>query len=359
MVTESAGLLDVNGQERAQTLEIEIEDEVPPDKRPSTARWIALLSVPILWGSYSPSMKLLLSFKHAPPAIVTNLASHLVGAALLCGIWCVQRPPPHCFGTGDGRKRAMRASLELGVYLFFGQLTQLLGLEGTTATVNAILVQASVVIVPLFDTADAPSRKASKLAITLARLLPSLLALAGVIVLTSAPSADDASSRANDGGVGIAFSLASAVFYALHTIRLSEYADVDATTQAAGQVVVNAALDVLALPVVFAFTGGSGWLRKASDVALTRLALAAAWNGVFVVGATTWAMSFAQQAFPASTAALAYAMEPLFAALFAAGILSESIHPLQLLGGGFVVLANIVVASGSARHVIGFLGRCF
>ena len=64
-----------------------------------------------------------------------------------------------------------------------------------------------------------------------------------------------------------------------------------------------------------------------------------------MVGATTWAMSFAQQAFPASTAALAYAMELLFAALFAAG---ESIHLLQLLGGGLAVLAT-VVASGSAH----------
>tara|TARA_B110001452_G_scaffold134045_1_gene111461 strand:- start:835 stop:1914 length:1080 start_codon:yes stop_codon:yes gene_type:complete len=358
MGTESHGLLDTDGQEKV--VPIEIEDEVPPVKAPSTARWVALLSVPMLWGSYSPSMKLLLSFKHAPPAIVTNLASHLVGSVLLCCIWFVQRPPPHCFGTGDARKRAMRASLELGVYLFFGQLTQLLGLEGTSATVNAILVQASVVIVPLFDTADAPSRKASKLAITLARLLPSLLALAGVIVLTSAPSADEASSSSSrDDGEwrGVAFSLASAVFYALHTIRLSEYADVDATTQAAGQVVVNTALDVLALPVVFAFTGGAGWLAKASYVARQRLALAAAWNGLFVVGATTWAMSFAQQAFPASTAALAYAMEPLFAALFAAGLLHESIHPLQLLGGGLVVLANIVVASGSV-HVLRCLGRC-
>ena len=188
MGTESHGLLDADGQEKAQA--IEIEDEIPPDKSPSPARWIALMSVPMLWGSYSPSMKLLLSFKHAPPAIVTNLASHLVGAASLCVIWWVQRPPPHCFGTGDARKRAIRASLELGVYLFFGQLTQLLDLEGTTATVNAILVQASVVIVPLFDTADAAVAQGEQACHHAGALLLSLPALAGVIVLTTAPSRD-------------------------------------------------------------------------------------------------------------------------------------------------------------------------
>ena len=89
---------------------------------------------------------------------------------------------------------------------------------------------------------------------------------------------------------------------------------------------------------------------------MRRLALAACWNGVFVVGATTWAMSFAQQAFSASTAALAYAMEPLFAALFAAAILHESIHELQLLGGTLVVLANVLVAVGST-HVLSCFSR--
>ena len=67
-------------------------------------------------------------------------------------------------------------------------------------------------------------------------------------------------------------------------------------------------------------------------------------------------MSFAQQAFPASTAALAYAMEPLFAALFAAALLAESLHWLQLVGGALVVLANVLVAVG-ARHVLECFGR--
>ena len=67
-------------------------------------------------------------------------------------------------------------------------------------------------------------------------------------------------------------------------------------------------------------------------------------------------MSYAQQAFPASTAALAYAMEPLFAALFAAAILQESLHWLQLLGGALVVAANVVAAVGG-RPVLRF-GRC-
>ena len=178
----------------------ELEEEASPavtQPPPSAMRWAALMSVPMLWGSFTPTMKLLLTFKRPPPAIVTNLASHVVGAVMLCLLALIQRPPPHCFGSpGPERRRVLSASLELGIYLFFGQLTQLLGLQGTSATVNAILVQASVVIVPLCDSADVPgSGKASRLAIVATRLLPSLLALGGVIVLTSAPSNEDESTR--------------------------------------------------------------------------------------------------------------------------------------------------------------------
>ena len=50
-------------------------------------------------------------------------------------------------------------------------------------------------------------------------------------------------------------SLASAGFYALHTLRLSEYGDVHATLQATGQVAVNAALDFLTLPTAALLDG--------------------------------------------------------------------------------------------------------
>ena len=64
---------------------------------------------------------------------------------------------------------------------------------------------------------------------------------------------------------------------------------------------------------------------------------------VFIVGATTWGMSYAQRSFKASTAATAYAMEPLFAALFAAVVLHEAFGPLQVCGGLLIVSANVLV----------------
>eukprot|EP00962_Isochrysis_galbana_P027769 scaffold8738_cov146-Isochrysis_galbana.AAC.3 len=90
------------------------------------------------------------------------------------------------------------------------------------------------------------------------------------------------------------------------------------------------------------------WLGTAGHGPTRHLLMAASWNGVVVVGATTWAMSYAQQAFSASTAALAYAMEPVCAALIAIVALGDVLAPLQMLGGGLVILANIAAARSNS-----------
>ena len=52
-------------------------------RRSLLIRYAVLMSVPVLWGTFTPSMKLLLDHKRAPPVIVTNLLSHSVGTLAL------------------------------------------------------------------------------------------------------------------------------------------------------------------------------------------------------------------------------------------------------------------------------------
>jgi len=350
-IAEDEGKLLISSPNAEDDTSFAKSDDVASVKRsaPEVRRLAALLAVPLLWGTFTPSMKLLLAVREPPPALIINLLSHVVGAATLLALWwvrgCTTRDGCDAILDPSRRRRAAWASGELGVYLFFGQLTQMLGLQGTSATVNAILVQASVVIVPLLDSGLPGSSRVLEIA---TRLLPSLLALGGIALLTVAPEEVDASAADRDAAAyGIGLSLASAAFYALHTLRLSEYGDVDPTAQAAGQVVANALLDLLALPLGFGQPAHL-WLSQAGPPAVRRLGAAALWNGLMVVGATTWAMSYAQQAVAASTAALVYAMEPVCAALIAALILHESLVPLQIAGGVLVVFAN-AVASGVWR----------
>ena len=322
--------------------------------KPSKCSYVALATVPLLWGTFTPSMKLLLNMKHAPPVMLTNLSSHIVGTAALALLWALEAlPRESCLPINDmpsngmsKERQALRASCELGLYLFCGQLTQLVGLTGTTATINAILVQSSVVFVPLFE-GRIPT---SSVWACINHLMPSLLALCGIALITVVPklqqSASGSDPAAEETTLGIVCSLCSALCYAMHTVRLSAYASIDATVQATGQVAVNTLLDVVLLPIASLLGYGSSsrrWLYHANDAAIRKLGIAATWNGIMIVGATTWAMSYAQRTVRASTAALAYALEPLFAAVLAAMVLDESLGIAQLAGGFLVVAANILV----------------
>ena len=150
--------------------------------------------------------------------------------------------------------------------------------------------------------------------------------------------------------MGVTCSLLSAFFYAMHTLRLSAYGTVDATVQATGQVTINAVLDLLLIAILLVFGFGGNiqkWLLRAHHAAFKRLYVGAAWNGIMIVAGTTWAMSYAQRTFRASTAALVYAMEPLFAALLAAVLLGNTIQHVQILGGALIVAANVMAGMRS------------
>ena len=336
-------------------------DALMPSATPVTARntdsrrwsqYLALASVPLLWGTFTPAMKLLLGNHNAPPVIVINLASHAIGAAALALLWSFEGlARSSCLPADDGSqdtsqrsRKALQATAELGAYLFSGQLTQLIGLMGTKATTNAILVQSSVIFVPLLEGLPPNQTCTDRLSF----LLPSLLALGGIALITVAPelSGDEGADLEEQTMFGIGCSLAAAFSYAMHTVRLSTYRDVDATIQATGQVVANAALDLVALCACSMLRLGKPpikWLRShVTRTGIQPLLWAAVWNGVMIVGATTWAMSYAQRAVRASTAALAYAMEPAVACIFCSLVLDETVGPMEMAGAALVVSANVL-----------------
>ena len=188
--------------------------------RPPLRSTAALVSVPILWGTYTPVAKILLLETNAP-ATLSSFATHGVGAISLLSLLALQRARGKAAAKTCSRGRTLRASLELGTYLWLGQLLQLLGLASTSATINALLVQASVIFVPLLERSNGPR--------SLARWAPSLLALSGVAMVSN-PSAliIDGSTNA----AGVVLSLLAAVCYSVHTHRLSCYDDVGALEQA-------------------------------------------------------------------------------------------------------------------------------
>ena len=197
--------------------------------RPPLRATAALVSVPILWGTYAPVAKTLLLETNAP-ATLSNFATHGVGAISLLSLLALQRATrgkATAMTSSASRGRTLRASFELGTYLWLGQLLQLLGLASTSATINALLVQASVIFVPLLERSQPASDGEHPRG--LARWAPSLLALCGV-ALVSGSSALIVDGSTNAAGVTL--SLLAAVCYSVHTHRLSSYGDVGALEQA-------------------------------------------------------------------------------------------------------------------------------
>ena len=123
----------------------------------------ALVSVPVLWGTYAPVAKTLLLETNAP-ATLSNFVTHGVGALSLLSLLCLSRATRGKAAKIDSavRGRTTRASFELGSYLWLGQLLQLLGLASTSVTINALLVQASVIFVPLLEQSQPVSRASAE-----------------------------------------------------------------------------------------------------------------------------------------------------------------------------------------------------
>lgn len=209
------------------------------------------------------------------------------------------------------------------------------GLEGISATASAVLVESAVVLVPLMTNRPA--------AVPLWQHCgPSVVAMGGITLLVGSTGPTGAEPIGLHSGMSVVFSLLSAGFFAAHTMRTDEYGDVEPTEQALGQLLVAFVCDALYLAASSDAT--AGWLEAASLPHLNHLLLAVGWCGVVTCALTTWAQSHAQQAFSTTTAALAYALDPVCAALFATTLLHEEMGTAQMAGGALVVLANLAAA---------------
>ena len=304
--------------------------EEPGEIRHAMRHYIVLWTVPVVWGTFAPIVKLL---DHDTPPLFLNACSHGVGTLFLA-------PPLVDFArhsSNEQRRRCIVCSTELGVWLFLGQTLQLVGLYETGASVNAVLVQTSVLLVSVMD---ATQKIRLRRPACTKSVIPAFIAFAGILLVV-----DDADSRANTW-FGLACSCASACAYALHTWRLSVYSDVDSGAQAFGQLVVNSLLDVLSLTAVASFEDDLDWEKWLHDKSFIGVVC---WNGLVVVAFATWAMSYAQKRVDPVSAAIAYAFEPVFACVFAALLLHEKLTSYQLVGALMLFASNLF---GSTRQQV-------
>lgn len=225
------------------------------------------------------------------------------------------------------RRKTLVPSLVLGFLLFAGFATQTIGLTVTTASKAAFITGLSVILTPiagaLWFRRQVPPRG----------LAGAALAMTGLVLLTLGGE-----TGLNAGDLWV---LGTAFAYALYIVYLGEVTSAHAP-------LVLSAMQLWPVTVLC-------WVWALPELPeLARLpapaVLAVVYLAIAATALTTWLQTLAQRVVPAYGAALIFALEPVFAAVFAYWLLAETLGPRGWLGGALVVLAMVVAEIRWRRH---------
>ena len=267
---------------------------------------LSLLFVTLVWGATFPVLKI----------ATVQLSGVEVSAlrfviAAICMLPFVLRVP----------KRTWIDGALLGALVLVSYVLQAYGLQFISSNRSAFLTSLNVLMVPLLGVVFG-------IRLTVSVVAAAVVACAGIGLM----SWEGGSHLAAD-----AATVVSALAYAWYVIVLSQRTRDHAPRElAATQIVWMAVLGSLWMAVDG--LGNDRLQTLAGRIDLT------VWGGLLYLGVVATAgmlflQALAQRHVSADKAALVYAMEPVFAALFAWGWLAEVLTPQAALGGAVVVFA--------------------
>ncbi len=272
-----------------------------------------LLLVPVLWGSFAPVNKNCFKDASTDSLFITNMYSHFVSSIvfLICNKFNITKFNYNC-------------GLELGGYMFAGQITQMIGLSSISASLNALLVQSNCVIICIVNIKKEGVR----------HVFPALLSVCGACFLFT--------GNVHDINMfGALVTIGSSLFYALHTVRLQAYLDIPILVQVASQMYIVTFLD--AIIVIASLLTHIQW-----NVDIISNTFCIFWNGLFVHCVTLFAMSAAQEKIPSNIAGIVYATEPAFAILISHFLFSQQIILQEIIG--MILFFSAIVFTVEINH---------
>ena len=226
-----------------------------------------------------------------------------------------------------GDRRLLVTGAGLGALLFVGFITQTAGLQYTTPSRSGFLTGLSVLLVPfvglvLFRKWPSPPV-----------LLGVALAVAGLWLLTGGISGTGGATARGD-----LLTIACAVVFAFYIVLLEPAARVHRSTPlVAAQLWVVTLLALLALPFVPRHLAAS-----------PALWWAVVYTGVLSTAVCLLAQTWAQARTSAVRAALIFALEPVFAAVWSVALGRERLGSRELAGGTLIVLGIVAAELGGA-----------
>jgi drug/metabolite transporter (DMT)-like permease len=285
---------------------------------------LALTLIMAVWGSSFAILRSLLGAAQASPLLLVAVRMALA-SVVLAGFMAVS-------GARRAQLRAiggelLRDGMFAGALLGIGFLLQTEGLQRTTASRSGFLTGTLVVIVPLIEFGLYRKRP------TLPALIGVLLAFTGMTAL-SAPWSDASQATA----LGDALTLACAVVFAGQIVALGRIAP--------KHPVLPLVLVQLATTAALAAVTGP-FIEVQHFSAAPRLWTAVVYLALFATLLAFGVQTWAQRVLPPVRVALISALEPVFAALWAALLIGERLTPHELAGGALIVLGVVVGEAGA------------
>jgi drug/metabolite transporter (DMT)-like permease len=276
---------------------------------PFTTAVLALVLVTLIWGTTFAVVKDALTTIPVPLLLALRFS-----LAALCFAWV------------RFDRRALRPALILGLLSFAAFASQSIGLTLTGASKAAFITGLNVMFAPLVMALWLGRRPAPRI------FLAAAVALFGLGLMTLPGAAGI--------NVGDLWVVGHALVYAIFLVYLGEVAPrYDALALAGMQHVPLAVLAWLwAVPALDALPA----VPRTTWLVIVYLAVIA---GALVAVLQT----YAQRVVPAPLAALVFALEPVFAALFGFLLLGEVLGVVGWIGGGLVVVAMLATELRPSR----------
>ena len=266
-----------------------------------------LLYASAIWGSTFFLVKSALA--DIDPVIMVGYRFLLAGLVLLVFLKITRRP----IFVGLGR------AAFLSVILFLLYIPQTIGLEYTTASNSGFITGLFVAFVPIFLRVIFRRRP------TIMEMLASIISLSGLWILTGGMS---------DINIGDILTLVAAMTYALHVLYSDKYmkAGIDPYVISCQQFLMVGLLSLVAA-ALFDLPFGIG--STSAGLVVVFLALFPTLSA-FVI------QMFAQRIRSPLRVSLIFALEPVFAAMFAWTLGGETIVRHRALGGLLIFVALVV-----------------
>jgi drug/metabolite transporter (DMT)-like permease len=234
-------------------------------------------------------------------------------------LWALRPGAVRALASAD-RWRAAAIGLLLGT----AQVPHYFGVRESSASAAAFLIGTYVIATPVFD------RLLYGVRTTRTAVLGAVLALGGLALFASGGTVS---------GLGLILCLSAAVLYAVQISTVGAWVP-------AGNIWGFTTVTVASITVVLALPAGVRGLEVPTSppdwLSLLYLAVIA---GVAAVAMQAWA----QRRIAATQAAVILVMEPVWAAGLAVLFTAEIVDRQLLLGGAVLLVANLIVASGSRR----------